>query len=107
MPLSPQDIENIIQKALPGFSIVDQPQADDPELFAKPEASSPDFQKIQAKLGGTTHEQPPAPPAEVAADDVITVPVRSPDNPLQPSAGSQLKYVYISTKTREIVAVQG
>jgi hypothetical protein len=33
--------------------------------------------------------------------------LRSPDNPTNPTAGSQLKYVFISKNTGEILAVQG
>ena len=103
MPLSPQQIEELIAKQLPGFTIVNEPAADAPGLFARPEANSPDFSAIQAKLGKKSPElSEPLP-----ANDVITVQVRSPDNPTKPSAGSQLKYVFISNKTGEIVAIQG
>lgn len=107
MPLSRQDIEKVIEKALPGFTIVDQPATDAPELFAKPEANTPDLQEIQKKLGAieTPATSPPQP--AVSTDDITTVPVRSPDNPLQPTAGSQLKYVFISNKTGDILAIQG
>ncbi len=107
MPLSRDDIQKIIDKALPGFTIVDQPAPDAPELFAKPEANTPDLEQIQKKLGSTGAGSPGPVSPTVSADDITTVPVRSPDNPLQPAAGSQLKYVFISNKTGDIVAIQG
>ena len=106
MALSRQDLEKIIAEALPGFVIVDQPAADAPNLFVAPEAVTPDFRKIQQKLGKTA-DRPAEVPPESPADDVMTVPVRSPDNPLRPSAASHLKYVYVSNKTGKIVAIQG
>src|SRR5262245_46785814 len=107
MPLSRQDIEGIIAKELPGFTIVDQPISDAPDFFAKPEANTPDLDALKAKLGGGTSAAPSAPASSPIADDITTIPVRSPENPLQPATGSQLKYVVISNKTGKIVAIQG
>jgi hypothetical protein len=106
MSLTRQDLERIVEKALPGFTIVDQPIADAPDSFVPAEASAPSFAKLQEKLGSSEGVQPRA-LTEVEPDDVTTFTVRSPDNPLQPAAGSQLKYIQVSNKTGKVVAIQG
>jgi hypothetical protein len=107
MPLSHQELQQIIGEALPGFTIVNLPIADDPGLFQKADANTLPLSEMQQELGDPRKAEAKEPAQDLAPDEITTVSVRSPENPIQPSAGSQLKYVFVSTKTRKIVAVQG
>jgi hypothetical protein len=101
MALSSDELEKIVTKNFPGFTIVTAPASDAPDFFAPSEASALDFEEVQKRLGEAK------PQAEASTDDVTTLTLRSPDNPTNPTAGSQLKYVFISKNTGEILAVQG
>ena len=106
MPLSHQELQQIIGEALPGFTIVNTPIADDPRLFRRP------TQILTAKRNATGARRPEKSGSrrfaqDLAPDEITTVSVRSPQESDPAVCRVATEICTGSTKTRKIVAIQG
>lgn len=107
--LSREDLANIIEKEMPGYTLAEAPPvADAPPSLVPPQGKTIDFRKLQEKLGGPSAAPPTAEPdAGSAPNDFVTVVVqpKSLQGPLGDPPHSAI--VIISTKTKKLVSVQG
>jgi|SRR5215217_817793 len=116
--LSREEIEEIVEKELPGYILVQEPLVDDEPPQVKPEAVTPDLETLREKYkaegysapegseaGSISNLEDHSPVSSDEAEDIIVVvqPKGADDQITRPAP----KAVVISSEEKRIVSIQG
>jgi hypothetical protein len=117
--LSREEIEEIVEKDLPGYIVVEEPLVDEGFPKMEPEAVTPDLEHLRQKYeaegfpcprdgetGTTSNWEDHSPASSDEAEDIIVV-VQPKGADDTRNTGPAPKAVVISSEAKRIVSIQG